>query len=457
MKYILIGVTIIGFGAFYFLTDIPHLVIKELFLINNQDPVKLIVDDAILLNVVIALAFFLLLYLPSKTNREKEFFNRPFSDSLKGIAMFMIMMHHLSRCIINPSDMIIFFDLGYVGVACYLVLSGYGLTESYKQKGLKGTFIKDLFLRIFIPVLLMNTFIQVLNHLVGQEKTGIIKSIATILGIINLNWFIGFIVFWYLAYYVCYKRKFSDNMKIIILFAVSFVLLASESIHPIIRINALSFPCGVFISQYKSRIYDLYTNNKPKSFKLAVFVFCVISLILFLLFVGLLIKEPPLNQSNPYPSSIFIMQNPLSYFDLRLFLIGACIVISCIILIVKRTEVTITLILNLFFFSFFVVISTPNVPRELMQYFTANVSALLAAAFLIIVLKYITRNRSSYFFTQWGKMSLEILILHGLFLNQYVFILFKFPLHYSIILFIIFITVISYLFFKISEFIQKYF
>lgn len=455
MKYFLIVLTIIVVCISFFFTEIPGLIINELFIFTGHSSVYLNVDNALMLNIIIMVIFFLLLYFPSKINKEKDFLDRSFTDSLRGIAMFLIMMHHISRCIINPTDMIIYFDLGYVGAGCYLFLSGYGLMESYKKNGLSGEFFKNRFLRIFIPVMLINTFIQFLNYFVIHQHVGLIKGIASILGIINLNWFVGYIVFWYFIYYICFKRSIPDYVKIIILFAVSSVILASESVNEISRINALSFPCGVFISQYRSKIHDFYTNNKQKYFKIVCFLFGLVSLALLMFFIGLVIKNTPLDRYNACPSSIFIMQKPLSIFGFRLLLIGVCVLVFFTVLIIKRNEISIKLLVNLILFSFFMVISTPYFPREFLRYFIVNSSAILAIIFITILMKILLKKRSSTFFTLWGKMSLEILIMHGFFLNFYDFILFKLPLQYSIILFIVFITIISYIFYKISEFIQR--
>lgn len=438
----------------FILTEMPKFVINELFLFNSYKSVRLSVDDPVVLNIVIASMFILLLYFPSKIKKETIFLNRPFTDSLRGIAMFLIVMHHLSRSIVNPTDLIFYFDLGFIGVGCYLFLSGYGLMESYRKNGLSDTFLKDRFSRIFIPVVLINSFIQLLN-ISSNEDIGLLKRVATIVGIINLNWFIGFIVFWYLIYYIIFKIKISDSIRIISLFAVSFVLLTSESIDATARINALSFPCGVLISQYRSIIQNLYENNKEKSYKMVCFIFSLTSLILLLFFVGLFIKDTALDQLNPYPSSIFIMQKPLSYFVLRLVLIGVCSLIVMTTLITKRKKISKKLIVNLAFFSFFVVIATPWLPRDLLQYFITNSLAIVAIVFITILLKVIIKNRSSVFFMLWGRMSLELLIMQGLLINAYVFILFKLPIQYSIIIFITFLSMISYLFFKMSEFFRK--
>ena len=68
-------------------------VANGLYYFTIHKSVKLIVDDAIVLNIVIALIFISLLYFPTKLNKEKNYLNFAFTDSLRGISMFMIMMH----------------------------------------------------------------------------------------------------------------------------------------------------------------------------------------------------------------------------------------------------------------------------------------------------------------------------------------------------------------------------
>lgn len=72
----------------------------------------------------------------------------------------MVMMHHYSQyvCANHLSDSLIFkilsYQGGYLGVAIFFLLSGYGLMESDQKQHLQlGKFFKRRFLKIYLPVL----------------------------------------------------------------------------------------------------------------------------------------------------------------------------------------------------------------------------------------------------------------------------------------------------------------
>lgn len=57
-------------------------------------------------------------------------FNRNFTDSLRGIAILLVITSHIAGAIGTN----LCTPLGGIGVALFLFLSGYGLNESYKAQ-----------------------------------------------------------------------------------------------------------------------------------------------------------------------------------------------------------------------------------------------------------------------------------------------------------------------------------
>jgi len=85
------------------------------------------------------------------------------SNFLKVTAALMVMLHHYSQyvCANGLSDSIIYKALssqgGYLGVAIFFFLSGYGLMESESKSHLNLTeFIKRRILKVYLPVLLVS-------------------------------------------------------------------------------------------------------------------------------------------------------------------------------------------------------------------------------------------------------------------------------------------------------------
>lgn len=87
---------------------------------------------------------------------------------------------------------VLFTPLGGIGVAMFLLLSGYGLNESYKKSGLKGFWRKKL-LRVALP--------YVLFRLVWMMIHGTMMDWHAWWSIMNC----GGTSFWYVDYLVrCY-------------------------------------------------------------------------------------------------------------------------------------------------------------------------------------------------------------------------------------------------------------
>lgn len=64
----------------------------------------------------------------------KEIFNIELTNAYRGVAILMVIIQHCS----GKLGTNVFTPLGGMGVAVFLVLSGFGLSESYKKKGITG-------------------------------------------------------------------------------------------------------------------------------------------------------------------------------------------------------------------------------------------------------------------------------------------------------------------------------
>lgn len=84
---------------------------------------------------VLLLGSFLVLALP-KNKRPSRPLDKFFTDELRGIAILGIVLHHLSVHALNdPWQLPLFQPFGTIGVALFLMLSGYGLSVSWLEKG----------------------------------------------------------------------------------------------------------------------------------------------------------------------------------------------------------------------------------------------------------------------------------------------------------------------------------
>mgnify|MGYP000165746663 FL=1 len=168
------------------------------------------------------------------------------TDVYRGWAIIIIMLCHVA----GSFSCVFFTPLGGIGVAIFLLLSGYGLNESYKKSGLKGFWRKKL-LRVALP--------YVLFRLLWMMIHGTIMDWHVWWSIVNCGgtsfWYIDYLVHCYIAFWIANgicKGKY--KLIMLSLFAVySFTLLCAE--------QALSFYLGVLLSE-KMQITDKLNNKR---------------------------------------------------------------------------------------------------------------------------------------------------------------------------------------------------
>lgn len=102
-------------------------------------------------------------YILSATNTQIKYSicDRKLTEAFRGIAILLIMTQHLAGHLGTN----IFTPFGGIGVAIFLVLSGFGLNESFKKNGING-FLTRKFYRIWLPFFLFYIFIYVIGPFV---------------------------------------------------------------------------------------------------------------------------------------------------------------------------------------------------------------------------------------------------------------------------------------------------
>lgn len=164
------------------------------------------------------------------------------TTALKGIAILIIIIHHVG---VNSFFCNYFNPLGGIGVAMFLFLSGYGISESYK-KNLLSHFWRKKISRILIPYLIWIPFYYIAMHF------SILAS-PQYFEIIPRFWFIEYLLIMYAAFYFFFPLRKEWAITLIcslciILFLITNNLRAEQS---------LSFWAGVLLSLYKANIAKL--------------------------------------------------------------------------------------------------------------------------------------------------------------------------------------------------------
>ena len=213
---------------------------------------------------VILSLLILVFYLSGFIKKPKSFqwMDRNYTTAIKGFAILTVVWAHSgSRLGVGGIQFI-----AGIGVALFLICSGYGLEISYKRNGISG-FWKKRLLGVCMPFWIV--------ELVGMLITGrftiesYLKDFAFVKPATSFGWFMGYIVVCYLIFYIVKRFVKDDRAKEFALFgafAVWFILesafFANPDIPSLRARQMMSFPVGVMMGMKKDKIEQFLTAPK---------------------------------------------------------------------------------------------------------------------------------------------------------------------------------------------------
>ena len=197
-----------------------------------------------------------------KKPEKYQWIDRNYTTAIKGFSILTVIWAH-SGAMLSVGG--IQFIAG-IGVALFLICSGYGLEFSYEKNGLSG-FWKKRLLGVCLP------FWGV--ELIGLLAAGAFSIKTYLLDFCFLKpatgygWFMGYIVTCYLLFFAV-KRLIKDSrMQVLALFGAFAFWFVLESVifanpnMPFLRARQmLSFPAGVFLALNKEKIEQTLTKTK---------------------------------------------------------------------------------------------------------------------------------------------------------------------------------------------------
>lgn len=204
-----------------------------------------------------------------------KMFSRTNTQALKGFAAIAIFVFHI---LLGYNISPIFNMWGGHFVAVFLILSGYGIEESFREKGLEDYWIKRLEKVVLPTVFLICVYNFVFSYLpaIGDwfPETSLHRCLDELLYIKPTFWFVFFILKCYVLYWIG-TRFMGGRLRILFFVVCALVCLNIET--PCGHLEAeqsFSFLAGVLISMNKHRINALSVKEVRK------YMF-------FLLFVGM--------------------------------------------------------------------------------------------------------------------------------------------------------------------------
>ena len=261
--------------------------------------------------------------------------------------------------------------MGYLSVAMFFFLSGYGITESYKKKGdsYVDGFPRKHILPFYLNCILLIAIYAVVKFLIlGNPFTPqtFFQSFAWGGTIIYGGWYLQAILLVYLEIYLTFKLAKKDSLKplLFFLFLIAYIILCVATNMSVTAYESIfAVLVGLFWSLYKEAIeremnkrYWLYLFGSLVAFSV-LFVCPILSIpktvgviikalsaLVFVWFVVLLLMKTPLNFKiidilGVYSFEIYVMQgisiallrNGIVYIENNLLFVGACILLTAVL------------------------------------------------------------------------------------------------------------------------------
>ncbi|GLC87884.1 acyltransferase family protein [Lysinibacillus piscis] len=213
--------------------------------------------------------------------------NKDVTNQLKGIGIIFVIFGHL--CLLDiikvPSDK---FDYaGVWGVTIFMILSGYGLTQSYLKNGIHFNFLNKRFSKVVIPYIIVTLMWIIIDKIIFNVDYGFIQALKVVFGL-NFNypvdptmWYITYIFMWYTVFFIIFITPIKDILKVLIIISFSLTLYITK--FTVIfdwNFYTFAFPIGVGIA-YVFAILNKY-KVKVKHLNILLILITIICLRLFL-------------------------------------------------------------------------------------------------------------------------------------------------------------------------------
>lgn len=205
---------------------------------------------------------------------------------IRGIAIIFIMFHHIVQHTNAIDSIVIHFNLiGYICVAVFFLLSGYGNAFSYrKNKNHAEKWILKRILRIYITFWIIWIIDLIAVMLVNKDTfniTTLIKQAITMTFPYWINWYLKIQVIAYILFYIAYKLfKKNKDIALLVLTVISVGIMYIFKLAPFWWNTVICFGIGSILAERKDLILNKLKNTNKY---ILLVVSLLISGVLFLL------------------------------------------------------------------------------------------------------------------------------------------------------------------------------
>lgn len=183
-----------------------------------------------------------------------EYLSTDTTKKEKGIAAILIVLHHLSQRVKVSGPFVILGYIGFILVAVFFFISGYGLSygAQYKHDYFKGFFRKRLF-PVLVPYWIVNTIYIVFDLIKGTVFTPMEYVLSFVgVGTITGTWFVTSILIMYIIFWIAFISK--KSYSILGLCLIGYCIICFNlNLHSSYTASIAAFALGVLWNKIDRR------------------------------------------------------------------------------------------------------------------------------------------------------------------------------------------------------------
>lgn len=219
----------------------------------------------ILFLVIIGLFLTVLEFLLKDIDSGIDFMDRRYTNKLRGIAAVIVVISHVS----GLTGTRVATPLGGIGVALFLICSGYGMYHSYSKRGLKGFWMGKI-KRILLPYWITVALYYLINFReITFNATMVIRNLLLI-NPISFLWFVQFLMIFNLLFWLIFLL-IPEKARLPVFWVISLAAILWVK-NDMYAEQGFSFITGLMLAMYQGNKMDKNKALKIGSAFLAVSV-----------------------------------------------------------------------------------------------------------------------------------------------------------------------------------------
>lgn len=209
-------------------------------------------------------------------NHDSTFMTKEKSTMMKGGLALCILIHHILEFVSN-SDKIYPVHVGYLLVAAFFWISGYGVRKSLlkKEQYLDGFLAKSIS-KLYVPFLVVSAIYIGVRYCFGitYSLKMILTSMIGIRTIASFSWFVFEIIALYIVFYLAFVVSKKHGELLVFLTTLAFVWFAyQKEMDTYWYVSTLAFPFGMLTASRE----EIFAKRVFQSRKI-----CLLSIILLI-------------------------------------------------------------------------------------------------------------------------------------------------------------------------------